>query len=292
MRFTHGIAILLVGLCRCNLFVFAGTAAADDAFPFALSVSRTMPENLLPNPGFEARDRAGQLPLQWVFGNFIGVSEVQAGLTTDVHGGASAASVRSEGNWPGYWIQEVPVQEGVRYYAAVYIKAMLADGTAGLRLATSQYQDEGSWMNNNSNTDVRSYAECGQGLGLEDFIDPRYLRVIRKGEWNLYDLEFIVPKGKKVTKYAFWAGLYGAGTVCVDDAYFGPAAFELKGTFGGSSLKRLRIVDQGGTAYLDQPLRQGESTHAFKVILESRLKRYSIEVTDARDARWNKPLGM
>jgi hypothetical protein len=291
MRFACAIVVLLVGLCRCNLFVFAATAAADETFPFTLSVSQTVPENLLPNPGFEARDKSGQMPLQWVFGNFIGTAEVQAGLTTDVHGGALAASVRSEGNWPGYWIQEVSVQEGVRYYAAVYIKAALDDGTAGLRLATSQYQDEGSWMNKNSNTDVRSYAECGQGLGLEDFIDPRYLRVIRKGEWNLYDLEFVVPKGKKVAKYAFWAGLYGAGTVCVDDAYFGPAAFELKGTFGGPSLKRLRIVDQAGTASLDQPLRQHEKTHAFKVTLDSRLTRYWIEVTDARSARWKKPLG-
>ncbi len=263
MRFAGGAVILLIGLCRCELFVWGATAAPGETFPFTLSISKTMPENLLQNPGFEARDKSGEMPLKWTFGNFTASPEVHAGLTKDVHAGVSAASVRSEGNWPGYWIQEVPVREGVRYYAAVYIKAMLADGTAGLRLATSQYHDEGSWMTKNSNTDVRSYAECGQGLGLGDFIDPQYLRVIRRGEWNLYDLEFVVPKGKNVNKYAFWAGLYGVGSVCVDDAYFGPAACELKGTLAGPSLKRLRILDPAGTACLDQPLKEGESGARF-----------------------------
>ncbi len=249
-----------------------------------------MPENLLSNPGFEERDKSGEMPLRWAFGNFTASPEVHASLTTDVHSGVSAASVRSDGNWPGYWIQAVPVQEGVRYYAAAYIKAALADGTAGLRLATRQYRDEGSWTTKNSNTDVRSYAECGQGLGLEDFIDPQYLRVIRKGEWNLYDLEFVVPTGKRINTYAFWAGLYGVGTVCVDDAYFGPAAFELEGTLTGSSLKQLRILDQAGRAYLDQPLKKRESTHTFKVTVQSRLNRYWIEVIDAGGAVWKKPL--
>ncbi|MEI6501706.1 MAG: hypothetical protein WCP21_11865, partial [Armatimonadota bacterium] len=108
------------------------------------------------------------------------------------------------------------------YYSSVHSKAQLTEGTAGLRLYTSQYADAGSWATRNSNTDVRSYAEEGQGECLEDFIDPAYLNLYRRGQWNLQDLEFTVPTGKGVNQYVAWAGLYGIGTVCVDDASSAP----------------------------------------------------------------------
>jgi len=216
--------------------------------------------------------------------------EVTSGITKDAHSGKIAVFARSKGTWPAYWVQSVRVTEGVRYYSSIYTKSHLASGPFGLRIFTEQYTDKGSWMSKTSNTDVRSYAEEGAGEGLEDFIDSRYLNVVKRGSWNLQDAEFVVPMGKKVSQYVVWAGLYGIGEVLVDDAYFGVAAFELSGTLNGTSLKNLRIVDMVGAQYLNQPLKNEEGTHVFKVTLPSRLMNYFIEVTDAQGKSWRRAL--
>src|ERR1035437_5385332 len=96
----------------------------------------------------------------------------------------------------GILVPDSPVAEGVRYYASIYSKLQLAEGSGRMRLWTAQYADEGSWATRNSNTDIRSYAEEGQGEALETFINPHYLNTIKRGQWNLQDLEFTVPTGK------------------------------------------------------------------------------------------------
>ncbi len=270
------------------------TIPADDKFPFPLEIDKVIPANLLKNPGFETLTSAGTVT-GWGFGNWANSPQVTSDVTKDAHSGKYAGVVRSKGDWPGYWNQNVKVQEGIRYYASVYVKPMMTDGTNGLRMHTSQYVGPGNRTNNTSHTTIQLYGYCGQGAGLEDFIDPVHLWIIRWGEWEHYEFEFIVPKGHKVDTYSFWAGLYGVGTVYVDDAYFGPAVIDLNGSLSGLGLKRLRILDQDKTVYLDQALKTGESKHNFKIVLKPRLKRidvtrYQIEVTDAKGVIWKKQL--
>jgi len=281
---------LILAVWATTALASAETLPASPAFPCAVELTRDYPPNLLRNPGFETVTATGGLPEGWDFGNMAGSPQVHGGSSPEAHSGARSAFATSTGDWPAYWVQALKVVEGVLYYSSVYSKAQLTEGTAGLRLYTSQYADAGSWATRNSNTDVRSYAEEGQGECLEDFIDPAYLNLYRRGQWNLQDLEFTVPTGKGVNQYVAWAGLYGIGTVCVDDAYFGPAAFTLTGRVTGLGLTRLRILDSRGQEYLNQPLAVADGSHAFRTTLPSRLKQYQLELTDSQAKTWRRPL--
>jgi hypothetical protein len=260
--------------------------AGDGEFPFPLTVARAEAPNLLRNPGFE---HGNPKPDGWSFGGSAGFG-TSAGLTNNARSGAVAAWVRGKSDWPAYWTQSLPVREGVCYYAALYTKFHLSSGHAGLRVYTNQYADPGSWTNRTSHTDVRAYYEEGQGQGLEDFLDPRYLNQVKPDQWNLHELEFVVPAGKKITHYILWAGQYGIGETLLDDAYLGEAAFALTGTMTGSGLKTLRVVDAKGQQHLNLPLKADATAHTFQVTLPSRLSRYFLDVTDSHGKSWRKSL--
>ena len=273
-----------------SVVAVAESLPASGGFPYPVTVAREYPPNLLRNGGFEDLDATSGLPVAWEFGNMASSTQVSAGSSQEAHTGGRAAWATSTGDWPGYWVQSVTVVEGVRYYAAVQSKFHMLEGTTGLRVYTGQYADDGSWTNRTSNTDVRSYAEEAQGEGLADFIDPQYLNTIKRGQWNLQDLEFTVPTGKGVSQYDVWAGLYGIGTALVDDVYLGPAAFVLTGSISGDGLTSLRLVNLEGKEYLRQSLPPGASSSSFKVGLPSRLKSYQLEVTDRQGHVWRRAL--
>ena len=281
---------LMLAVGATTTLAAAETLPASPTFPFAVELTRDVPPNLLRNPGFETVAAANGLPEGWDFGNMAGSPQVHGSSSPEGHGGTRSACATSTGDWPAYWVQALTVTEGVRYYAAVYSQARMSEGSVGLRLYTAQYADAGSWATRNSNTDVRSYAEEGQGECLEDFINPAYLNIYRRGQWNLQDLEFTVPTGHGVNQYVLWAGLYGIGTVCVDDATFGLAAFTLTGRVSGVGLTKLRLLDLHGQEYLSQPLVVADQTHTFKASLPSRLKSYQLELTDSQGKTWRRPL--
>jgi hypothetical protein len=261
---------------------------------FSLEMQKQYSPNLLKNTGFEKLDKARK-PLHWHFDNCSRSSDIKPGIKAKGAIDKFAALITTAGNLYGYWMQEVSVIEGKTYYASVNFKVYKAKGL--LWIKTGQYHDGKSALHHpRSSTvlmDVAAY-EHGESLKkiLQDFIEPAYLQGVSSDKWNEYSVEFTVPKGHGIDKYAFRTGAYGgnSGWIMVDNVYFGLAKYKLKLTVTGKNLKSLRIINANNKEIFSQNIAGRNGKVIFEVELPSRQERYFVEIKDVNGKSYRRDI--
>lgn len=261
---------------------------------FELKTAREYSPNLLRNPGFEELDGSGK-PSFWHFDNCSASKELESIILNDGAIGKNAAAVKTAGNLFGYWMQEVKVSEGKTYYAHANFK--VNGPRALLWVKTAEYSDGKSPLHHpKSSTEIyaRAYPEHGEELKkvLQYFIDPFYIQAVSSSEWNLYSMEFTVPPGHNISKYAIRAGAYGghSGRVMIDDVYIGLSKYILKLEISGSNLKKFKIMTQAGNTVALKELTSSSGVQSFEIELPSRTERYFVEVEDTHGKLYRRDI--
>lgn len=272
-------------------FLCLSMAAAE---PFELKIDKEYAPNLLKNPGFEELNNDSK-PLFWQFDNCSSSKELEPIILNEGAIGRNSAAVKTAGNLFGYWMQEVKVSEDKTYYAHVNFK--VSGPRALLWVKTAEYSDKKSPLHHpKSSTEIyaKAYPEHGEELRkvLQYFIDPFYIQAVSSSEWNLYAMEFTVPPGHNITKYAVRAGAYGgnSGWVMIDDVYIGLSQYKLKLEISGLNLKKFKIMTQAGNTVALKELASSSSVQSFEIELPSRTERYFVEVEDTQGKLYRRDI--
>ena len=282
---NYKLSVLLIWFCCLNVMA---------AEPFELKISKEYAPNLLKNPGFEELAGSNK-PAFWQFDNCSASKELEPIIINDGAIGKNAAAVKTAGNLFGYWMQEVKVTEGKTYYAHANFK--VNGSRALLWVKTAEYSDGKSPLHHpKSSTEIyaRAYPEHGEELKkvLQYFIDPFYIQAVSSSEWNLYAMEFTVPSGHNISKYAIRAGAYGgnSGWVMIDDVYIGLSQYKLKLEISGSNLKKFKIITQAGNTVALKELASSSGVQLFEIELPSRMERYFVEVEDTQGKLYRRDI--
>lgn len=282
---NYKLSVLLILFCCLNVMA---------AEPFELKISKQYAPNLLKNPGFEELAGSNK-PSFWHFDNCSASKELEPIILNDGAIGNNAAAVRTAGGLFGYWMQEVKVTEGNTYYAHANFK--VNGSKALLWVKTAEYSDKKSPLHHpKSSTEIyaRAYSEHGEELKkvLQYFIDPFYIQAVSSSEWNIYSMEFTVPSGHNISRYAIRVGAYGgnSGWVMIDDVYFGLSKYKLTLEISGSNLKGVKVMTLAGKAVFSKDLGSSSGKQLLEVELPSRQERYFVEVEDIKGKSYRRDI--
>jgi len=262
--------------------------AANEAALDIVEIDRSFQGNMLTNGDFKVMKPGQSVPDDWFEMNPLQTKAVQYKVKTDPSDHRKYVQITSKEDAPAYIGQVLKVEEGKRYYCAI---ASRFDGSCEflLRVYTDQFADKGSWADKSSNTEVRDCATPGQGEGLEDFLDAKFLNPVRKDKWAIRELEFTVPAGHNVDTYYFTCGIYGYGWTDLSYAYAGPAEVSVSLQINSPNLKCANLYDLTGKFQHYWDL----SENGPKIItmkLPSRLIHYYLEITDNNDRKYRRAI--
>ena len=253
-----------------------------------VEIDRSIPSNMLTNGDFKAMKPGQSVPDDWFEMNPLQTKAVQYRVKTDPSDNRKYVVITSGEDAPAYIGHVLKVEEGKRYYCAV---ASRFDGNCEflLRIYTDQFTDSGSWADKSSNTDIRDCATPGQGEGLEDFLDPKFLNPVSKDKWAIRELEFTAPAGHNIDTYYFTSGIYGYGWTDLSYTYAAPAEFSVTLQINSKNLKSAKLVDLAGKAHYFWDLSATEP-NIITIKLPSRLVHYYLEITDNNGRKYRRAI--
>jgi len=262
--------------------------AINEASLDIVEIDRSIPGNMLTNVDFKLIKPGQSMPDDWFEMNPLQTKAVQYRVKNDPTDRRKFVQITSCEDAPAYISHVLKVEEGKRYYCAV---ASRFDGSCEflLRVYTDQFADSGSWAAKSSNTDIRDCATPGQGEGLEDFLDPKFLNPVSKDKWAIRELEFTVPAGHNIDTYYFTGGIYGYGWADLSYAYAAPAEFSVTLRINSQNLKCANLYDLAGKFQYYWDLSEtGPKTITMK--LPSRIVHYYLEITDNNGRKYRRAI--
>ena len=241
-----------------------------------VSMTRSYPENMLKNADFSMKD-AGGMPRDWEFDN---CSRAKFSFRSDIGG----IVIESPGQAYGYFLQTVPVREGVTYHTGTKMRVYRTFANMWLRCV--EYHDNksalGHWPPSQTDFFIQAYPYHGKSTEalLKKFIDPKLVAGVDDKEWTEYCREFTTVTGKGVRNYQVLVGCFGGyrGWVNYTDVYFAPAASTLEITVNRDDWKELSVTDKSGRKYFEK-VNDGKCGNHFSTILPSRLAEYFLHLT-------------
>ena len=196
--------------------------------------------NLLRNTDFRQLDE-NRLPVGWSFDNCSKSPEFKSRVTGAREGNFLAV----DAGWIqfGYWLQMVPVREGVSYYVSCEVQSDAPTPALWIQCdakKTSSKKSPGKLRYIISRSlrhgdDMRTV--------LRDFVDEELVNNLSPVHWNRLDAEVIIPLDRGIEKCAVRIGIYGgdAGQARFRDPVFREAKAELKAEILGTNWTELRI---------------------------------------------------
>ena len=271
---------LLLSALTCGALICCG------AEPFSLKVEKIYPPNQLPNPEWK-KAADGSVP-HWFFEDH----SKRGGFTCRVENGEVIIETTGK-NYGYYTCKEVPVKEGVTYFAGA---EMRCSSKALIWMETRQYNDKLSpYYPPYSNTRIflqqaEPSADPVLNRELRWFVDPE--NIIDSETWISGGKEFTVPTGHGVDKYIFMLGCYGgrAGFFRYRNPVVTEAAHQVKITLTGKGLKRLNICDSLNRLISTHELAPEAAEQQIVGKLPSRVTSYFAEIIDANGKKYRKGL--
>ena len=206
----------------------------------ALKLRLVPSPNLLRNAGFIQVDGDG-LPMEWTFDNCSKSPRFRSQVVR--HPDGNCLAVDSEWIKFGYWLQMVPVKEGVSYLASCEIQS---DGpTPALWIRCDAKKTSSKKSPGKLSYVIARALRYGDELKetLRDFVDEDLIINLSPVHWNRLDAEVIIPLDRGIEKCAVRIGIYGgdAGQARFRDPVFREAKAELKAEILGTNWTELRI---------------------------------------------------
>lgn len=196
--------------------------------------------NLIKNAGFIHVDGDG-LPMEWTFDNCSGSPHFRSQVIQ--HPDGSYLAVDSEWIKFGYWLQTVPVKEGVSYYASCEVQS---DGpTPAVWVKCNALKESSRKSPGKLSYVIFRALRYGDELKetLRDFVDEELIINLSPVHWNRLDSEIIIPIDRGIENCAVRVGIYGgdAGQVRFRNPVFREAKAELNAEVLGTGWTELRI---------------------------------------------------
>lgn len=197
--------------------------------------------NLVRNADFSQLDEKG-LPREWSFDNCSRSPEFKSQVVRHPEGNYLAIDTA----WIkfGYWLQNVPVEEGKTYWAAaevqsdapglaIWLRCQPTGKIAGRPTGKTEYLFHANLRNGDEMKEM-----------LKDFIDEELLSVLSSKNWNTLGKEIVVPRDRGIKICAMRIGIYGgrAGQGRYRNPVFREAKTTLQAKITGTGWTQLRAV--------------------------------------------------
>lgn len=206
----------------------------------ALKLQITHSQNLVQNADF-SQLKDNQLPVNWYFDNCSKSPHFRTTVVNDPSGNYLA--VNTEWNKFGYWLQNIPVKEGVYYYVSCEVQSdnpAVALWIMANAKKTATVKSPGN---------IRYFISMATRHGedrkqlLKDFIDENLIPTLSPTQWYRISQEVIFPLDRGIEVCAMRFGIYGgyAGQGRFRNPVFREAKAELKVEVVGTGWQEIYI---------------------------------------------------
>jgi len=231
--------------------------------------------NLIRNTGFCQFDGKGHLA-GWSFDNCSKSPYFSSELL--FRDGGSCLGINAEWKKFGYWLQTIPVREGVTYRAGVEVQS--DNPTPGLWLILQRKPDAPAWKGRTEFLVFRS-AIMGDEMRetLRDFVDEDLIVSMSATRWFPLDTAVPVPAGSGISSCAVRVGIYGgnAGQARFRNPFFRAEQPTLEAEITGSGWTQLRVT---GAVPENVALDPAEDRQVVSVLLPKGKHVYKAELSD------------
>ena len=236
--------------------------------------------NLIRNTGFCQFDGKGHLA-GWSFDNCSKSPYFSSELL--FRDGGSCLGINAEWKKFGYWLQTIPVREGVTYHVGVDVQS---DGPGAALWLQLPAQKKGKGQ-----TEFLIYRHVNVGDEmremLKDFVEEELIVSMSSVNWVRLDSLISVPVDRGITSCSLRVGVYGgnAGQIRYRNPFLREARSKLEIEVAGTGWTRLRVA--GGmpeTAALDP----AKALQTVTVILPKAKYSYKVELSDGEGVRMTK----
>ena len=241
--------------------------------------------NLVRNADFRELNEKG-LPKEWHFDNCSRSPYFKSEVIQKEDGNCLA--VNTEWKKFGYWLQDIPVQEGITYRAGVEVQS--DDPTPGLWLMLQRKPDAAAWK---GRTEFLSFRSTIMGdemrEALRDFVDEDLLVCMSATRWLLLDTAVPVPAGSGISACAMRVGIYGgnAGQARFRNPFFRAEQPTLEAEITGSGWTQLHVA---GAVPETVKLDPAKAQQVVTVLLPKGKSIYKAELSDRECVRETKEI--
>ena len=196
--------------------------------------------NLVCNADFSQLNE-NRLPVAWHFDNCSKSPEFKSQVANA--GDGNFLAVNTEWIKFGYWMQGIPVKEGVSYYVSCDVQS---DGpTPAIWIECNAMKSSAKKSPGKLRYIISRSIRHGDDMRrmLRDFVDEELINNLSPVRWNRLDSEVIIPIDRGIEKCVLRIGIYGgdAGQARFRNPVFREAKAELKAEISGLGWTELRV---------------------------------------------------
>lgn len=241
----------------------------------ALKLRCVSSPNLVRNADFSQRNESG-LPLEWVFDNCSKSPEFRTEIVQKNDGNILA--VNSVWEKFGYWLQNVPVQEGKSYYVSCDVQSDAPNVALWLKYqATKKPEKKTQARLSHVFSRTLRYGDDMKSI-LRDFVDENLLITLSPVNWSRLDAEVVIPEDYGIGTCEFRVGVWGgnAGEARYRNPVFRESAARLEADISGKGWTSLTVKGANPEAVELDPEKDRQSV---SVVLPKVLKVYEVKLS-------------
>ena len=241
--------------------------------------------NLIRNADFKQITGNG-LPREWTFDNCSKSPHFKSKV---VHGkNGNYLAVNTEWIKFGYWVQNIPVKEGVSYYVGCEVQSDAPSVAVWLQCRVEKRGVKKKPADRTSHLFFR-HACMGDDMReqLKDYVDEELIVSMSAKNWTRLNKEIVIPTGLGIRVCTLRMGIYGggAGQARYRNPVFRESQSRLEVEISGSGWTRLSIPGaKPDSVKLDSSAKQ----QTISVILPVALRVYKVDLINQNGSKVTK----
>ena len=175
----------------------------------ALQLRCIPPANLVGNADFRKIDRQGH-PEEWRFDNCSRSPLFKSRVVSRPEGNCLAVDT----DWQkfGYWLQSIPVEGGVTYYASVEVQSDAPSPALWVRCESAKKIPGKNPRSLEFIVSPRLHHSDEMKEALKDFIEEKLIRTLSPVKWNRIGKAIKIPANRGMCTLEMRIGIYGGNT--------------------------------------------------------------------------------